>query len=233
LLWLAAMRPLSHGRYRRLWRWGLVLVLLLPLLLLGSMEATYRYALSRVGELPRPPVPRTGFVYRVLWSAEEEGPLQLEPLWPWSILDRRYSAGRQLASQLARQWMRGRPPHQGERHLDRVAQELALTLWLSHHWTAEEVLTAYAERAWFGEGLIGLDAASRRYFCKQPEQLALPEAALLAGLLQSPSRYDTLRRPEQALKRRDFVLGRLRALGWITEAQWEAARGQPLVSCAE
>jgi membrane peptidoglycan carboxypeptidase len=125
--------------------------------------------------------------------------------------------------------MSERPQRQGERRLDRMFQEIALTIWLSRHWTAEEVLTAYAERVWFGEGLIGLDAAARRYFCKPPEQLAFHEAALLAGLPQSPSRYDPLRRPEQARKRQDFVLGRLRTLGWITEAEWEAARGQPLL----
>ncbi len=198
----------------------------------------YRYALSRVGELPRPPVPRSGLAYRVLWSAEEAGPLQLEPIWPWSIIDhfiprrpknRPPSVGRQITSQLARRWMWERPQREGERRLHRMFQELALTIWLSRHWTAEEVLTAYAERAWFGEGLVGMDAAARRYFGKQPEQLALHEAALLAGLSQSPSRYDPLRRPEQARKRRDFVLGRLRTLKWISEAEWEAARGQPLL----
>ena len=198
----------------------------------------YRYALSRVGELPRPPVPRSGLVYRVLWSGEEAGPLELEPIWPWSIIDhfiprhpknRPPSMGRQLARLMARGWMWERPRREGERRLHRTFQESALTIWLSRHWTAEEVLTAYAERASFGEGLVGMEAAARRYFGKPAEQLALHEAALLAGLPQSPSRYDPLRRPEQARKRRDFVLGRLRALNWITEAEWEAARGQPLL----
>jgi len=59
------------------------------------------------------------------------------------------------------------------------------------------VLTAYAEWAWFGEGLVGMEAAARRYFGKPAEQLALHEAALLAGLPQSPSRYDPLRRPSR------------------------------------
>lgn len=238
LLLLAAMCPLSHGRYRRLWRWGLAILLLPPLLLLGSVEATYLYTLSRVGELPQAPIPRRGFVYLVLWSAEEAGPLQLEPLWPWSILDqyiprtarnRRDSAGRQFASLVARRWVVERPQREGEQHLDRIFQELALTIWLSRHWTAEEVLTAYAEGAGFGKDIIGLDAAARRYFGKQPEQLALHEAALLAGLPPSPSRYDPFLRPEAALERREYVLGRLRASGLISEAQLEEAREQPLL----
>jgi membrane peptidoglycan carboxypeptidase len=121
------------------------------------------------------------------------------------------------------------PQREGERRLDRTFQEVALTLWISRHWTAEEVLTAHAEGARFGQGLIGLDAAAHRYFGKQPEQLALQETALLAGLPQSPSRYDPLRRPEAALKRREHVLGRLRASGLISEAQLEEARRQPLL----
>jgi hypothetical protein len=202
------------------------------------VETTYRYALSRVGELPQAPEPRTGFVHQVLWSAEETGPLQLEPLWPWDIIhqyiprparDRPYSAGRQLASVVARWWMIERPWREGERRLHRMFQEIALTIWISRHWSAEEVLTAYAQGASFGKHTLGLDAAARSYFGKPPEQLALHEAALLAGLPQSPSRYDPLRRPEAALKRREYVLRRLRTSGLISEAQLEEALEQPLL----
>ncbi|WP_157758172.1 transglycosylase domain-containing protein [Cystobacter fuscus] len=117
---------------------------------------------------------------------------------------------------------------EGERPLHRTFQALALTVWISRHWSAEELLTAYAQRAPFGRGLIGLEAAARSYFGVEPERLALHEAALLAGLPQSPSRYSPLVHPEAALRRRDFVLSRLQSAGLISEAQREDARKQPL-----
>lgn len=232
------MSPLSHGRLARLLRWGLAALLLPPLLLLGSVEAVYRYELSHVGELPRAPRPRTGFVLQVLWAVEERGPLQLEPLWPWRFVNNfieaarhggrgRRSAGQHLASMVAGRWLASRP--RGERALHSSLHRLVLSIWISRHWTAEELLTAYAEGASCGKGLMGLDAASRRYFDKEPEQLALHEVALLAGLPQAPSRYDPLRRPEAALKRREYVLSRLVDLGWISETQREEARIQPLL----
>jgi membrane peptidoglycan carboxypeptidase len=106
---------------------------------------------------------------------------------------------------------------------------LALSVWVSRHWTAEEVMASYAENASFGGGLIGIDAAARWYFGEEPARLALHEAALLAALAQAPARNDPLCRPEAALERRDVVLSRLQALGWISEAQREEARRQPLL----
>ncbi|WP_257451092.1 transglycosylase domain-containing protein [Archangium lipolyticum] len=227
------MSPRSHGLSSRLLRGGLAALLLAPLLLLGSVEAAYHYGLSRVGERPRPPPPRVDFAHQVLWLIEEDGrPLQLEPLWPWTLVNGlargQRSAGEDLAWLTARRWLASQPRREGERHLHRSFQALALTVWISRHWTAEELLTAYAEGASFGRDSIGLDAAARRYFGREPERLALHEVALLAGLPQSPGRYDPLRRPEAALRRRDFVLARLRSTGLISEAQREEASQQPL-----
>ncbi|QRN98335.1 transglycosylase domain-containing protein [Archangium violaceum] len=203
-------------------------------MLLGSVEAAYHYGLSRVGELPRTPRPRTDFAHQVLWLVEEEGqPLQVEPLWPWTLVNNlargQHSTGEDLAWLTARRWLASRPGREGERHLHRSFQALALTIWISRHWTAEELLTAYAEGASFGRDSIGLDAAARRYFGRELERLALHEVALLAGLPQSPSRYDPLLRPEAALRRRDFVLARLQSAGLISEARREEARKQPLL----
>lgn len=235
------MSPLSHGRRVRLLRWGLTALLLPPLLLLGSVEAVYRYELSHVGELPRAPRPRTGFALQVLWEVEERGPLQLEPLWPWRFVNNllevawhpgrgQRSAGQHLAWMVAGRWLASRP--QGEPASHWSLHRLVLSIWISRHWTAEELLTAYAESASFGKGIIGLDAAARRYFDKEPEQLALHEVVLLAGLPQSPSRYDPICRPETALKRREYVLSRLHHLRGLSEPQLEEARKQPLLPAA-
>ncbi|PTL83178.1 transglycosylase domain-containing protein [Vitiosangium sp. GDMCC 1.1324] len=234
------MRPRSHTGYRRLWRWALAVLLLVPLLLLGSVEALYRYGLSRVGELPRAPRPRTDFATRVLWTSMEEGPLLLEPRWPWTLIanfahlychprDRQQPAGSHLSSFVALRWLASRPEQERTPMLNWHFHGLALSIWISRHWTAEELMSAGAEGARFGRNLIGLDAAARRYFDKEPVQLALHEAAFLAALAQSPARSNPVCRPETALRRRDFVLSHLRALGWISDAQLEDARKQPLL----
>ncbi|WP_375768532.1 transglycosylase domain-containing protein [Archangium gephyra] len=234
------MRPLGHTPFRRLARWALALLLLPPLLLLGSVEALYRYGLSRVGELPRAPPPRTDFASQVLWASVEEGPLRLQPLWPWTLVDDfvqtwrhrqhgRRSAGSWMSGDVARRWLASRPRPERAPMLNWHLHGFALSVWISRHWTAEEVMAAYAESASFGRGHIGLDAAARSYFGKEPTRLALHETALLAGLTQAPARYDPLCRPEAALARREVVLSRLQALGWISEAQREEARQQPLL----
>ncbi|MFL5351813.1 transglycosylase domain-containing protein [Archangium sp.] len=222
----------------------LVLLLLALGVLLGSVEALYRYGLSLVGELPRPPVAlRTDLATRALWADTEEGPLRLEPRWSWTLaadfvqtlwLDSRYerherTAGSQLAWYVARQWMRSRPGPEARSPRNWHLRGLALSVWLSRHWSAEEVLTAYAEGVWFGRDLTGLDAAARRYFGKPPGQLVLHEAALLAGLPQSPERNDPFCHPERARQRRDVVLSRLQRLGWISDTEREEARKQPLL----
>lgn len=237
------MRPPGHG-WRRVARWVLVSLLLALGVLLGGVEALYRYGLSRVGELPRPPAAlQTNLATRALWADAEERPLQLEPRWPWTLLTdfvrllwetsrhERHArpAGSQMAWYVARQWMRApRPGQEQPRMREWHLRGLALSVWLSRHWSAEELLTAYAEGAAFGRNLTGLDAAARRYFDKAPGQLALHEAALLAGLPQSPKRYDPFCHPERALQRRDVVLSRLQRLGWISDAELEEARKQPL-----
>nr|QKW93735.1 multimodular transpeptidase-transglycosylase [Vitiosangium cumulatum] len=234
------MRPRSHTGYRRLWRWGLAVLLLPPLLLLGSVEALYRYALSRVGELPRAPRPRTDFATQAIWASMEDGPLRLEPRWPWTLIadfvhlyrnprDRQQPAGSHLSSFVALRWLASRPEQERAPMLNWHLHGLALSIWISRHWTAEELMTAGAESARYGRDLIGLDAAARRYFGKEPARLALHEAALLGAVAQSPARSDPVCRPERAFRRRDFVLSRLRAREWISEAQLEEARKQPLL----
>lgn len=213
----------------------MAVLLLPPVLLLGGVEGAYRWHLPPVDARPRAPAPRMNLATRALWAAEEDGPFQLDPLWPWTLMAdvlRRMGtprhalppAGAGLAWSVAREWRQAQPGDARARSLE----GLALCIWLTRHWSAEELLTAYAEQADFGHGFTGLEAASRGYFGEPPEQLALAEAALLAGLPSSPRRFDPVCEPEQARRRRNRVLTRLRALGWISEAEHEAARAQPV-----
>ncbi|MCS6988714.1 MAG: penicillin-binding protein 1C [Chloroherpetonaceae bacterium] len=110
-------------------------------------------------------------------------------------------------------------------------QKLWVTLYalrLEAHWSKEEILTEYFNRAPYGNQRYGALAAAEFYFRKPLSQLTLAECALLAGLPQSPTTYDPLRRFERARKRQEEVLRRMRANDFISEAELRDALAQPL-----
>ncbi len=86
------------------------------------------------------------------------------------------------------------------------------------------ILTQYLNRAPFGSNLVGIEAAAQGWFSKSASELGLGEAALLAGMVQAPSRFRPDRHPDRAVRRRDYVLGRMRVLGIVDAAQADAAR---------
>lgn len=93
----------------------------------------------------------------------------------------------------------------------------------------QAILEQYLNRAPFGANLVGIESASHRYFGKRASDLSLAEAALLAGMPQSPTRLRPDRFPERARKRQAYVLDRMVALGMITAAQRREAGSEPLV----
>jgi len=105
-------------------------------------------------------------------------------------------------------------------------------LQLERPLTKRQVLEQYLNRAPFGSDLVGIEAASRRYFDKPASELSLSEAALLVGLPQSPSRLRPDRYPERARQRRNVVLARMHACGFIDSSQRENARRQD-IRCVE
>jgi penicillin-binding protein 1C len=90
------------------------------------------------------------------------------------------------------------------------------------------ILAQYLNRAPFGGNIVGIEAAAWRYFSKRPQDLSLAEAALLAGVPQSPSRGRPDRYPERAKQRLTYVLQRMEALGMITTDQHDVALAQRL-----
>ena len=91
------------------------------------------------------------------------------------------------------------------------------------------IISQYLNRAPFGSNFVGIEAASQGWFGKGAKELGLGEAAMLAGMVQAPTRFrpDRWGSPErraQAFRRRDYVLERMRALGYITDEQLEGAR---------
>lgn len=102
-------------------------------------------------------------------------------------------------------------------------------LQLERQASKSEILTQYLNRIPCGGNLRGVEAASQAYFQKSAAQLSLGEAALLAGLPQSPSRYAPDRHPEAAQRRREAVLRQMLSLGQITQTQFDDAVQEPVI----
>ncbi|UUR07902.1 transglycosylase domain-containing protein [Sphingomonas glaciei] len=114
-----------------------------------------------------------------------------------------------------------------DRALKRKAQEVIIAFWLEGRLTKDEILTRYLSSVYFGDGVYGLRAASRHYFGKQPEQLTLAQSAMLAGLVQAPSRLAPTRNLAGARKRAALVLKAMSDTDAITPAQARAALAAP------
>jgi len=115
-----------------------------------------------------------------------------------------------------------------EQSLKRKAQELLLSVWLESRFTKDEILALYLARVYFGSGAYGIDEAARRYFDKTPQNLTISEAALLAGLLKAPSRFNPVSSAQRASDRATVVLDVMEAQNVITKAQRLQAVSQPL-----
>jgi penicillin-binding protein 1A len=114
-----------------------------------------------------------------------------------------------------------------ERTLMRKLQEAELALWLEHKHSKAELLELYLNRVYFGSGAYGVEAAAQRYFGKSARNVNLGEAAMLAGLVKSPSRLAPNRNPEGAEARAQTVLGAMADAGFITEAQAKSTIASP------
>jgi penicillin-binding protein 1C len=134
------------------------------------------------------------------------------------------------ASTLTMQLARLVRPHR--RNLLGKFDEAALALRIEASLDKKQVLEQYLNRAPFGAGVRGIDAASRFWFDKAPRSLSLAEAATLAAIPRGPAVYAIDRHPDRVLRRRDRVLDRMQSAGWATRADVERAKREPLVARA-
>jgi membrane peptidoglycan carboxypeptidase len=111
----------------------------------------------------------------------------------------------------------------------RKIRELRYAMALERRMSKDKILESYLNIAYFGDGAYGIEAAARRYFAAPAADLTLGEAATLAGVIRYPDAYNPRLHPQAAERRRDVVLGRLAALGWISRADADAATRQPLI----
>jgi 1A family penicillin-binding protein len=114
-----------------------------------------------------------------------------------------------------------------ERTYNRKLQEAAISLWLEHHLTKGEILTAYLNNVYLGSGAVGFPAAAKLYFGKKVSDLSLPEAAMLAGMINAPGQDDPFRNPDAARKRAGIVLDTMIETGKITAETAMVAKLHP------
>jgi penicillin-binding protein 1A len=114
-----------------------------------------------------------------------------------------------------------------ERTFQRKLQEVELALWLERKHSKAEILELYLNRVYFGSGAYGVEAAAQRYFGKSAKNVTVAEAAMLAGLVKSPSRLAPNRNPEGAEQRAQIVLAAMADAKFITDAQAQASIGHP------
>lgn len=107
-----------------------------------------------------------------------------------------------------------------EKTLYRKINEIALALELEKKYTKEQILEAYLNTILFGGNIYGIKMAARYYFNKLPKDLSINEAAVLAGMIQLPNKYNPIKNPVDTTKRKNLVLKRMYEEGFINESEY-------------
>jgi penicillin-binding protein 1A len=140
------------------------------------------------------------------------------------IIYRRMHGASTLTQQLARKLFLT-----DDKTPERKIKEAILAIQIEKRYTKREIFTLYCNQMYFGHGVYGVEAASRLYFGKSAKDVSLEEAALIAGILQGNVRQSPYVNREAAMRRRNYALGRMAEVGFITAAQAEASKQKPIV----
>jgi penicillin-binding protein 1A len=160
--------------------------------------------------------------------------------------DIEHKGASQGASTIEEQFIKNALQAQSHRTIFEKLREAALAYQLSHKWSKEKIITAYLNTIYFGNGAYGIEAAAQTYFGQEPdhqgcgtpgqklcvEELRPWEAALLAGIIQSPTEYDPIVHPLAARERRDVVLTQMREQGYIAKATYAESVAHPVPGSA-
>ncbi len=139
-----------------------------------------------------------------------------------NVTSRSMQGGSTLTQQLAKNLFLTQ-----ERTASRKIQEAILALWLERNYSKDELLELYLNRVYFGSGAYGVEAAAQRYYGKSARHVTLSEAAVLAGLVQAPSRLAPTRNPQAAQARAQLVLAAMQDVGFITPQAFKTALANP------
>jgi penicillin-binding protein 1A len=173
---------------------------------------------------------------------ESNGGIDIRGIARAFIADIRHKGNIQGASTIEQQFIKNALQAQSHRTIFEKLREAALAYQLSHKWSKEKIITAYLNTIYFGNGAYGIEAAAETYFghdvnhigCGTPgktlcvQQLQPWEAALLAGVIQSPTAYDPAQHPMAARERRDLVLRQMLDQGYLTRSVYEESAKQAL-----
>jgi len=195
----------------------------------GAVFKTYaheRRLLLEAGEIP-------DTLRNVLLAAEDKnfyrhGGLDLAAIVRSSLIDLRTGRYETGASTITMQLARTYFQLSREKKWRRKVEEALLAVELEKRLSKEQILTLYCNVINLGEGRYGFKAASRHYFGKEVAQLTVPEAATLTAIIPLPSRLSPYRKPEEVLRRRNVILGRVLREDMITRAEHDAAVAAPL-----
>ncbi|RLL68094.1 transglycosylase domain-containing protein [Streptomyces sp. Z26] len=116
----------------------------------------------------------------------------------------------------------------GAKGIGRKIRELKYAIKVEESLGKKQILENYLNITFFGQQAYGIEAAAQRYFSTSAKDLTVEQSALLAGLVQSPSRYDPTNDPDEGKKRRDIVLERMAQLGDLSRKDADAAKAKPL-----
>ena len=115
-----------------------------------------------------------------------------------------------------------------ERTAARQLKYLRTALQLDRRFSRQELFTIAANRYYFANDVVGVQAASQYFFHRDPRDLSIADAALLAGLVRAPAYYSLVTHPDRALKRRNDVLDAMAKYQAISMTEAEAAKSEPL-----
>src|SRR5690554_1593867 len=135
------------------------------------------------------------------------------------------SGGSTITMQVAKNYFLSR-----DRTFIRKFNEILLALQIERELTKAQIFELYLNKIYLGNRAYGIAAAAQVYYDKPVDELTLAQMAMLAGLPKAPSAYNPLANPERAHIRRDWILGRMRDLGYINEQEWADAVGTPLTA---
>ena len=133
--------------------------------------------------------------------------------------------GSTITMQVARNFFLSR-----EKTYIRKLNEILLALKIEREFTKDEILELYVNKIFLGQRAYGVGAAAQVYYGHPVAQLTLAQLAMIAGLPKAPSRFNPIVDPHQAVVRRNYVLGRMVALGYIERAEYDEARDAPVTA---
>jgi penicillin-binding protein 1A len=115
-----------------------------------------------------------------------------------------------------------------ERTIRRKLTEIFLARKIEQNLSKPEILTLYVNKIFLGQHAYGINAAARVYFNKSLHELTIAEMAMIAGLPKAPSKYNPVANPTRALERRNWIIGRMLQLGYISQAQYQKEVKSPI-----